>query len=116
MRQLPARLLVLWTALGVVACDAPGHDFVPLPGWLDATRSDGRIGAVDIVNSIEPIARQLRRNWPQTDGNHRLLGPVQAYPEGAPTTLLLLRGPHSSLGEHPSRLSIEPARRDSDSG
>ena len=44
----------------------------------------GRIAAIQSIND------SLQKDWPTNDMNHELLGPVMAYPQWHPTTLLLL--------------------------
>jgi hypothetical protein len=42
------------------------------------------------ITALQVVCDSLYENWPTNDMNHELLGPVMAYPQWNPTTLILL--------------------------
>ncbi len=42
------------------------------------------------IESLQIVSDSLQKDWPTSDMNHDLLGPIMAYPQWNPSTLILL--------------------------
>ncbi|MCR9295660.1 MAG: hypothetical protein NXI32_23320 [bacterium] len=62
------------------------------------------------VKRLMPLAQQLSQEWPKYDGQSEHLGPFMAYPNGRPSTLILLTP--MSLGHDGVRLAAVDRDKD----
>jgi hypothetical protein len=60
-------------------------------GWRDVAWAGQRWRIGRQVAALEPVAAQLRKSWPDNDGQLPLLGPFMAYTPPDPQSLLLLK-------------------------
>lgn len=58
--------------------------------WQRISWEGRRYRMIARIEAIQIVCDALQKDWPTNDMNHELLGPIMAYPQWNPSTLILL--------------------------